>query len=325
MSANYWESTQRQHWLFTKDQLASMRQKLDDDNAEWVRSYPLPEQRHLAIFFNQQLLRLGKRLSVRQQALATAQVYLKRFYCRVQIRSSNPYLVLTTALYLACKMEEAPQHIRLVVTEARQLWQDFIGLDTSKIGECEFYLISEMSSQLIVHQPYRTLTALRPELSMTEEDYQMAKSVINDHYMTDLPLLHPPHIIALVGILLALVLRPIAPQSGGQGSTMSSSAAAGLAAAQAALHAAHMGGSGSGATGSLAGSGDGKDRPQTETRVHRVQMFVSWLSDSNVDVTAMVDATQEIISYYACYEAEYNDKNTKDQIHRFVKARHLDK
>jgi hypothetical protein len=53
MSANYWESTQRQHWLFTKDQLASMRQKLDDDNAEWVKSYPLPEQRHLAIFFNQ--------------------------------------------------------------------------------------------------------------------------------------------------------------------------------------------------------------------------------------------------------------------------------
>lgn len=220
-------------------------------------------------------------------------------------------------------MEESPQHIRLVVTEARQLWQDFIGLDTSKIGECEFYLISEMSSQLIVHQPYRTLTALRPELSMTEEDYQMAKSVVNDHYMTDLPLLHPPHIIALVGILLALVLRP-APQSSGQGSAASAaSAVAGLAAAQNALHQAHMGGGGGG--GASASSSDGKDKPGPETRVYRVQMFVSWLSDSNVDITAMVDATQEIISYYACYEAEYNDKNTKDQIHRFVKARHLDK
>jgi cyclin C len=223
-------------------------------------------------------------------------------------------------------MEESPQHIRLVVTEARQLWQDFIGLDTSKIGECEFYLISEMSSQLIVHQPYRTLTALRPELSMTEEDYQMAKSVINDHYMTDLPLLHPPHIIAMVGILLALVLRPAAPQPGGQNSSAAASAASGLAAAQAALQSAHLNsGGGLGGPGTLSGSSDGKDRPQPETRVHRVQMFVSWLSDSNIDVTAMVDATQEIISYYACYETEYNDKNTKDQIHRFVKARHLDK
>jgi cyclin C len=53
MSANYWESTQRRHWLFTKDQLASMRQKLEEDNADLVRMFPLPQPRHLAIFFNQ--------------------------------------------------------------------------------------------------------------------------------------------------------------------------------------------------------------------------------------------------------------------------------
>lgn len=66
--------------------------------------------------------RLGKRLGVRQQALATAQTYLKRFYCKVEIRRTNPYLVLTTAVYLACKMEECPHHIRMVVQEARSLW-----------------------------------------------------------------------------------------------------------------------------------------------------------------------------------------------------------
>ena len=53
MSANYWESTQRRHWLFTKEQLASMRQKLEDDNAELVRLFPLPQIRHLFIYFNQ--------------------------------------------------------------------------------------------------------------------------------------------------------------------------------------------------------------------------------------------------------------------------------
>lgn len=233
------------------------------------------------------------------------------------MRSTNPYLVIATAMYLACKMEESPQHIRLVVTEARQLWQEFIGLDTSKVGECEFYLISEMSSQLIVHQPYRTLLSLRPELSMTEEDYQMAKSVINDHYMTDLPLLHPPHIIALVGILLALVLRP-GPSLPGQNGH-AASAAAGLAAAQAAMQAAQSTGNGT------PNSSEPSDKPPPETRVNRVQMFVAWLSDSQVDVPAMVDATQEIISYYASYEAEYNDKLTREQINRFVKARGLDK
>lgn len=61
-------------------------------------------------------------MSTRQQALATAQVYLKRFYIKNEIRQTNPYLVLSTAFYLACKMEECPQHIRFVVNEARSFW-----------------------------------------------------------------------------------------------------------------------------------------------------------------------------------------------------------
>lgn len=61
-------------------------------------------------------------MSTRQQAIATAQVYLKRFYTKNEIRQTSPYLVLTTAFYLACKMEECPQHIRFVVGEARGLW-----------------------------------------------------------------------------------------------------------------------------------------------------------------------------------------------------------
>lgn len=55
MSANYWESTQRRHWLFTKEQLASLRQNIEDHNAELVRLFPLPQPRHLYIFFNQRL------------------------------------------------------------------------------------------------------------------------------------------------------------------------------------------------------------------------------------------------------------------------------
>lgn len=336
MSANYWESTQRRHWQFTKEQLASMRQKLEEDNAELVRMFPLPQQRHLNIYFNQreltplppqtlanvsllvELNRLAKRLTIRQQAMSTAQVYIKRFYSKVEIRRTNPYLVIATALYLACKMEESPQHIRLIVTEARQLWQDFMGLDTSKLGECEFFMISEMSSQLIVHQPYRSITALRTELSLVDEDVQLAKSVVNDHYMTDLPLLYAPHIIALVAILLALVLRPHNSVPGQ--TTSGAAAAAGLAAAQAALTQVQQRGQGGMPEVS---SGEPKEKQQ-EVRVSRVHRFAIWLAESNVDVAAMVDATQEIISFYECYD-QYQDKLTREQINRFVKARSLDK
>jgi cyclin C len=251
--------------------------------------------------------------------MATAQVYLKRFYIKVPIRSTNPYLVITTSIYLACKMEEAPQHIRLIVTEARQLWQDFIGLDTSKIGECEFYMISEMSSQLIVHQPYRTLTSLRAELSLADEDVQLARSVINDSFNSDLPLICAPHIIALVAILLALVLRPSSATPGQVGA--GSAAAAGLAAAQAALAQAARGG-GNGVLEPPAGS-EPKDK-QPEARIAKVQHFAAWLAESSVEIAAMVDATQEMVSLYEFYE-QYNEKLTREQINRFVKARGLDK
>ena len=140
MAANYWESTQRLYWQFPRDVLLDIRQRLEDQDRNLLQQYPLPDRRHLSIYFNQrmyqwhldtelkltvhyvELAKLVKRLQVRQQALATAQVYIRRFYTKVEIRHTNPYLMLATALYLACKMEECPQHIRTVVSEARIIW-----------------------------------------------------------------------------------------------------------------------------------------------------------------------------------------------------------
>ena len=140
MAANYWVSTQRRHWQFSREALMDIRQGLEDEDRNLVQQYPLPDRRHLSFFFNGrrclrrsiahimmilkpvELAKLGKRMGVRQQALATAQVYVRRFYSKVEIRHTNPYLMLATALYLACKMEECPQHIRVVVSEARNIW-----------------------------------------------------------------------------------------------------------------------------------------------------------------------------------------------------------
>ncbi len=75
-------------------------------------------------------------MSTRQQAIATAQVYLKRFYTKNEIRQTNPYLVLTTAFYLACKMEECPQHIRFVVGEARGLYPGMSSMSIPFLSFC---------------------------------------------------------------------------------------------------------------------------------------------------------------------------------------------
>ncbi|KAL2891977.1 RNA polymerase II holoenzyme cyclin-like subunit [Ceratocystis lukuohia] len=359
MSANYWESTHRRYWNFTKDQLATMRQKLEDQNPELVQMYPLQQQRHLYIYFNTQINRLSKRLAIRQQAISTAQVYLKRYYTRVEIRRTNPYLVIAAAVYLACKIEECPQHIRFIVNEAKSLWQDFVTIDTGRLGECEFALISEMDSHMIVHQPYRTLQALQGDLTLTQEDVALAWSLINDSYMTDLPLLVDPHIIALTAIMLSLVLRPSPPNHSatGQQQTMSigqvnlasmtnASAAIMQAAhvhaqtqahphAQSYSHAqaqnmSHPGLNAAGTSGSSnggSGSGGGpaaEALPKKNMRFTRVQQYTVWLAESNVDITAIVDCTQEMVYFYEMQE-QYNDKVTKEQINRFIKARELDK
>ncbi|THV44064.1 hypothetical protein BGAL_0747g00050 [Botrytis galanthina] len=306
MAANYWESSQRKHWQFTREQLEDLRSKLEDEDQALVQAYPLPQLRHLSIYFNQQMTRLGKRLGVRQQAMATAQLYIRRFYSKVEIRKTNPYLVLATAVYLACKMEECPHHIRLVVSEGRGLWPEYFSNDTSRLGECEFFLISEMSSQMIVHHPYRSLTALQGTFSLTAEESNLAWSIVNDHYMTDLPLFYAPHTIAIMAILLSLVLRPNAT---GIQSASGSSASNIASAAQAAL--------------TTAGQAKG-GTPERQGGRTKVQKLASWLAESTIDVEAIVDCTQEMISFYEAQE-HYNEKLTREQINRFIKARGLDK
>lgn len=240
-------------------------------------------------------------MSTRQQALATAQVYIKRFYTKNEIRHTNPYLVVTTAFYLACKMEECPQHIRFVVAEARNFWPDFIALDVSKLGECEFALISEMNSQLIVHHPYRTLSELQPELALTSDEVALAWSVINDHYLTDLPLLYPPHVIAVMAIIVAVVFKPSQTNFHGSAAPIASAMRDGGMNILAAL-----------------GDRNGSGPPA------RIQKLIAWLAESEVDIRAVIECTQELVSLYEVWE-QYSEKHCKELLGRMIKSRNLDK
>lgn len=55
MAANYWESTQRRHWQFTRQQLDDLRRKLEDEDQNLVQMYPLVQLRYLSIYFNQRM------------------------------------------------------------------------------------------------------------------------------------------------------------------------------------------------------------------------------------------------------------------------------
>jgi cyclin C len=150
---------------------------------------------------------------------------------------------------------------------------------------------------------------LQGTFNLSQEESSLAWSIINDHYMTDLPLLYAPHIIAITSILLALILRPTGnvetPTVGASANTIAT-------AAQAALNAASQ---------PKTAPSPGKTGAPVRTKVQKLS---NWLAESNVDIEGMIDCTQEIISFYD-FQETYNEKITREQINRFVKARGLDR
>lgn len=99
MAGNFWQSSHYQQWLLTKDDLLrDRRHDLQFLNPE--------EYQKLNIFFANLIQVLGEQLKLRQQVIATATVYFKRFYVRNSFRSIDPLLMAPTCIFLASKVEE---------------------------------------------------------------------------------------------------------------------------------------------------------------------------------------------------------------------------
>lgn len=203
--------------------------------------------------------------------MATAEVYVSRFFTMVSVYEVNAYMIITTCVYIACKIEEFPQHVRTISAEARNLWPEFVTHDATKLAECEFYLIEELDSFLIVHHPYRSLIQITQamikfdsQLTLVIEELQSAWSMINDSYATDLILLYPPHIIAFSCLYVTVVLKsPLIRPS-----------------------------------------------KAPDTVKARIELFVRFLGKSGIDLEHVVENVQEMISLYVRWE-NYNENAVK--------------
>ena len=322
MAANYWDSTQAKYWTFTKAELMELRKQLLDNNHQLHAKYPLQDRRIVNIFMQQNLVKLARRMSLRQQAIATAEIYIKRFYLRVEIRKTNPYLIMATAVYLACKMEECPQHIRLMLGEAARQWPELGVTESGKIGECEFALISTLSSRLIVHHPYRSLGELAPLFGLSNEEQSLAHSIVNDSYNTDLCLLYPPHIIALTSIFLAVVLRPTGQPAGLQNYAASASPHSGSPLQSPGGHQSFSPTSGSTSNPAMSASAAQSAlmmQSSLKQAGPKLGKLVDWLAESKVDMSAIVDATQEMVSLYEVWE-QYSERSCKEAMTKFMQG-----
>lgn len=309
MAADYWTSTQRMHWQFTRDMLRDKRLELaklerDMENSNMISKAPIKYDVSMRIYIHSLVNKLGRRLNVRQIALSTAEVYLMRFLTRVSLKEVNLYLLITTSIYLACKIEECPQHIRTIVSEARNLWPEYIPHDATKLAEFEFYLIDELDTYLIVHHPYRSLLLINESLvgytqrsqqplstlhtgqsssngtttsALTPEELQSSWSIINDSYVTDLPLLYPPHIISTAAIYLTVVLKYNRISQ---------------------LH---------------------KEKNQAVPAQNDglLKTFISFLGHSNIDIAEITEAVQELITLYEVWES-YDESRCKKPLEQVL-------
>uniref|UniRef100_A0A4W6EK08 Cyclin C n=1 Tax=Lates calcarifer TaxID=8187 RepID=A0A4W6EK08_LATCA len=181
MAGNFWQSSHYLQWVLDKQDLMKERQKD-------LKFLTEEEYWKLQIFFANVIQALGEHLKLRQQVIATATVYFKRFYARYSLKSIDPVLMAPTCVFLASKVEEFPYRMNHIL-------------------ECEFYLLELMDCCLIVYHPYRPLLQYVQDMGQEDMLLPLAWRIVNDTYRTDLCLLYPPFMIALACLHVACVVQ----------------------------------------------------------------------------------------------------------------------
>lgn len=204
MAGNFWHSSHHQQWILDKQDL--IRERQYD-----LKFLTEEEYQKVFIFFANVIQVLGEQLKLRQQVIATATVYFKRFYARNSMKCIDPLLLAPTCIFLASKVEEfgVISNTRLISTCQTVIKNKFAyaypqeyPYRTIHILECEFYLLENLDCCLIVYQPYRPLLQLVQDIGQEEQLLTLTWRIINDSLRTDVSLLYPPYQVILVNIKL---------------------------------------------------------------------------------------------------------------------------
>ncbi|XP_065314688.1 cyclin-C-like isoform X2 [Gordionus sp. m RMFG-2023] len=167
------------------------------------------------IFFADFIQSLGEQLKVKQQVVATAVGYFKRFYVINSLKDVDPFLLAPTSLFLASKVEEfgVISNTRLIASCQGLLKTKYVFLQlpeysyrSNNVLECEFYLLEMLDCSLLFYQPYRPLVLLASDMGQEDKILPLAWNLVNDSLRTDLCLKTAPHLIAITCLHLACVL-----------------------------------------------------------------------------------------------------------------------
>lgn len=209
MAGNFWQSSHCAQWILDKVDL--LRERQPD-----LQVLSEEEYQRVIIFFANFIQTLGEQLKLRQQVIATATVFFKRFYSQNSLKCVDPLLLAPTSIFLASKVEEfgVISNTRLINTCSTVIKNKFayaypnqdFPYRANNILECEFYLLENMDCCLVVFQPYRPLVQYCQDLGAEDSILPVAWRMVNDTLRTDVSLLFPPYLIALSCIHMAAVV-----------------------------------------------------------------------------------------------------------------------
>lgn len=230
MALDFWKSSHAQQWMFDKTEIWKQR-------AEDMKVYSEEEYNRLNIFWANFITAVATECAhsqanvgckLRQQVIATAIVYFKRFYLRQSFRDMCPFLVASTALFLACKVEE---HTTLSVSSflkntalvLPKRWGVPFETNAAKNGvlyDSEFILVEILDCCLVVHHAPRPMFELLDDFRQYSQtssvpatplkDYEgieaQCQKVVNDSLRCDVGLIFAPHVVALSSIIVGMEL-----------------------------------------------------------------------------------------------------------------------
>jgi len=209
---NFWQSSHCAQWVLDKVDLA--RERKGD-----LEVLTEDEYCKIMIFYSSFIQVLGEQLKLRQQVIASATVFFKRFYAMNTLNCVDPLLLAPTCVFLSSKVEEfgVISNTRLINTCSTIIKNKFnyafpspfdFPYRSNSILECEFYLLENMDCCLVVFQPYRPLVQYTQDLGQGLEEaiLPLAWRIVNDSMRTDVCLLYPPFLIALACLHMASVI-----------------------------------------------------------------------------------------------------------------------
>ena len=219
-------------WLLTKRQLEdspSRRDGVDPGREKYVR--------RTYVGF---LAEAGFNLRVPQLTIATATILCHRFFTRKSVAEYDRYLVATTCLFLAGKVEESPKPLREVLSRCHnvlhkpkpgsnakppQLERADYDLWREKVLDTERIVLTTLGFDFQIDHPYRHLLAcinslekdstLKAECQKVFVDgsnkkiKQFAWNFVNDSLRTTLALEYNPRLIGAGALSLAAKFQKV--------------------------------------------------------------------------------------------------------------------